>query len=211
MYSIEDGKIFIRNARKAIEIYLNKRKIFFPDEIRRYSEKKGTFTTIKKYKTKELRGCIGFPYPIYPLWKALILSAISAAVEDPRFEPMKLEELKECIIEINILNEPELIIVEKPEDYLKNIKIGRDGLIVQYKNFSGLLLPEVPVEERWNEREFISYTCLKAGLPPDAWLKLPIKVYRFSSQIFREKTPEGEVEEVKLQIWDNWCISNNKI
>ncbi|MEM0379503.1 MAG: TIGR00296 family protein, partial [Nanopusillaceae archaeon] len=127
MYSLEDGKIFVKTARKVIENYLKTGKTIFPEEIKKYSEKRGIFTTIKKYKNNELRGCIGFPYPIYPLWKALVLSAISAATEDPRFEPLKLEELKEVIIEINILSEPELIKVDNPEDYVKNIKIGRDG------------------------------------------------------------------------------------
>ncbi|MEM1634538.1 MAG: TIGR00296 family protein [Nanopusillaceae archaeon] len=198
MYSLEDGKIFVKTARKVIENYLKTGKTIFPEEIKKYSEKRGIFTTIKKYKNNELRGCIGFPYPIYPLWKALVLSAISAATEDPRFEPLKLEELKEVIIEINILSEPELIKVDNPEDYVKNIKIGRDGLIVKYGIFSGLLLPEVPVEEKWNEIEFLNYTCIKAGLPPNAWLTMPVKIYKFTSQIFREKSPEGEIEEVIL-------------
>lgn len=198
MYSLEDGKIFIKIAREVIENYLKNKEIIFPETIKKYEEKRGVFTTIKKYKNNELRGCIGFPYPVYPLWKALVLSAISAATEDPRFKPLELKELDEIIIEINILSEPELIKVNSPEEYPEKIKIGRDGLIVKYGIFSGLLLPEVPVEEKWNETEFLSYTCLKAGLPPNAWLKLPVKIYRFSSQIFREKYPKGEVEEVKL-------------
>jgi len=199
MYSLEDGKIFVKTARIVIEHYLKTGETIFPEEIKKYNEKRGVFTTIKNYKNNELRGCIGFPFPIYPLWKALVLSSISAATEDPRFEPMKIEELEKCIIEISILSEPEIIKVENPEDYPNNIEIGKHGLIVQYGIYSGLLLPEVAVEENWDEYTFLSYTCLKAGLPPDAWLKLPVKIYRFTSQIFREVEPKGEVIEVKLK------------
>jgi len=199
MYSLKDGEIFVKTAREVITHYLKTKEIMFPEKIKKYNEKRGVFTTIKGYKNDELRGCIGFPFPIYPLWKALVLSSISAATEDPRFEPLKIEELDECIIEVNILSEPEIVKVENPEDYPKHIEIGKHGLIVQYGIYSGLLLPEVAVENGWDPYTFLSYTCLKAGLLPDCWLKLPVRVYRFTSQIFREKEPNGEVIEVKLK------------
>ncbi|RIB35609.1 MAG: AMMECR1 domain-containing protein [Candidatus Nanoclepta minutus] len=199
MYSLKEGEMFVKTSRKVIKHYLETKEIIFPEEIKKYEEKRGVFTTIKNFRTKDLRGCIGFPFPIYPLWKALVLSSISAATEDPRFEPMKIEELNECAIEINILSEPEIIKVENPEDYPKHIEIGKHGIIVQYGIYSGLLLPEVAVENNWDEYTFLSYTCLKAGLPPDSWIKLPIKIYRFTSQIFQEIEPEGEVIEIKLK------------
>lgn len=195
-YSLEDGKIFIKAAREVIKEFLEKRKIIYPEYLKKYNEKAGVFVTVRK--NKELRGCIGFPKPIYPLWKSLVLSSIYAATEDPRFEPLKIDEFNNITIEINILTEPELIRVKNPEEYPNKIKIGEDGLLLEYGIYSGILLPEVPIEEGWSEIEFLSYLCLKSGLPPDCWIKYPVKIYKFQSQIFREKEPNGDVEEVKL-------------
>lgn len=197
-YTLRDGEIFIKVARKAIDFYLRSKKIVYPEEIKKYNEKTGVFVTLRTYPEKELRGCIGFPRPVYPLWKSLVLSAISAATEDPRFPPVKADEMNRIIVEINILTEPQLIEVKDPSEYPEKIEIGKDGLIVEYGPYSGLLLPEVPVEENWDEITFLSYTCLKAGLPPDCWIKLPVKIYKFQSVIFREKEPNGEVEMVDL-------------
>jgi len=196
-YTLDDGKIFVKTARKVIEHYIKTKEIIYPEEIKKYNEKVGVFTTLKI--KNNLRGCIGFPRPIYPLWKALVLSSVYAATEDPRFPPLTLEELNKTTIEINILTEPELIKVNDPSEYPEKIEIGKDGLIVEYGIYSGLLLPEVPVEEGWDEITFLSYTCLKAGLPPDCWLKLPVKIYKFQSQIFKEIEPNGEIIEVKLR------------
>ncbi len=199
MYSLKEGELFVKTARKAIEHYLKEKEIIFPEEIKKYNEKRGIFTTIKRFKDDELRGCIGFPFPIYPLWKSLVLSAVYAATEDPRFKPLSIEELKDVIIEINILSEPELIKVGNNEEYPNYIEVGEHGIIVQYGIHSGLLLPEVAIENGWDSITFLSYTCLKAGLPPEAWIKYPIKVYRFTTQIFKEVEPNGKVIEVKLK------------
>jgi len=197
VYTINDGLIFIKTARKVIEHYLKNKEVIYPEEIKKYNEKSGVFTTLRI--NNNLRGCIGFPRPIYPLWKALVLSSIYASTEDPRFPPMTIEELNKATIEVSILTEPVLIKVNDPLEYPNKIEIGKDGLIVEYGIYSGLLLPEVPVEEGWDEITFLSYTCLKAGLPPDCWLKLPVKIYKFQSQIFREIEPNGDVIEVKLR------------
>lgn len=196
-YTIEEGKLFVKTAREVIEYYLKYREIIYPEEIKRYEEKRGVFTTLKI--GNELRGCIGFPRPIYPLYKSLVLSAIAAATEDPRFEELKLEELNKITIEVSILTEPELIEVKSPEEYLDKIEIGKDGLLLEYGIYSGLFLPEVPIEENWDKIQYLSYLCLKAGLEPDCWLKYKIKLYKFQTQIFREKEPNGEVEEVILR------------
>ncbi len=199
LYSLEDGRTFVRSARTIIKNYLIKKDIFYPEELLKYEEKVGVFTTLKKYSNNSLRGCIGFPKPIYPLYKALALSAIHAAVDDPRFEPLSLEELDNIIIEINILTEPRLIVVNNPEEYLEKIKIGEDGLLLEYKIYSGLLLPEVAVEEEWDVKTFLDYLCIKAGLYKDCWKTLPVKIYKFQSQIFAEKEPNGEIIEIKLK------------
>ena len=84
-----------------------------------------------KHGEKELRGCIGYPYPTSPLVEAVIDSAINAATEDPRFEPMSLEELGKVVFEVSVLTPPEPVEVENPKEYLSKIKVGEDGLIVE--------------------------------------------------------------------------------
>jgi uncharacterized protein (TIGR00296 family) len=194
----EDGNFLVKLARKSIEEYLKSGiKIEYPKEIdKKLLEKKGVFVTLKNSKNDfELRGCIGYPYPIKPLAEALIDSAIEAATNDPRFYPVSLEELKnEVVIEVSVLTTPKLIVVENPKDYPKHIKIGEDGLIVERGFHKGLLLPQVAVEWNWNEEDFLSNCCMKAGLQPDYWLLKGTKVYKFQAIIFEEKTPNGKVE-----------------
>jgi len=140
-----------------------------------------------------LRGCIGYPLPIKKLSDAVIDSAIAAAVEDPRFPPINLSELNNLIFEITVLTPPIEISVEKHEDYLSAIKVGRDGLIVENKQFSGLLLPQVPKEYGWNIEEFLSHTSEKAGLEKNAWKDQDTKVSRFEGIIFKEESPNGKI------------------
>jgi uncharacterized protein (TIGR00296 family) len=89
--------------------------------------------------------------------------------------------------------------VSKPKEYVKEVVIGRDGLIVETSYTKGLLLPQVPVEWKWKVDEFLSHTCMKAGLLPDCWLKEDTKIYKFSAEIFVEVEPKGEVVEKRLK------------
>ena len=147
---------------------------------------------------KELRGCIGYPYPTSPLVEAVIDSAINAATGDPRFYPLSLEELDKVVFEVSVLTPPELVQAANPKEYISKIKVGEDGLIIE-KDFSkGLLLPQVPVEWGWCEEEFLCQCCVKAGLPPDSWLIKGVKLYKFKAIIFEEETPSGEVKRLKL-------------
>ena len=109
----------------------------------------------------------------------------------------------EIIIEITILTEPELMIVNNPKDYLNLIKIGRDGLIIKKGFFSGLLLPQVPVEQNWNKEDFLSNICLKANLSSDSWLDKNTQIFKFQGQIFSELTPNGEIREKIINGSDN--------
>ncbi|MEE9224169.1 MAG: TIGR00296 family protein, partial [Thermoplasmata archaeon] len=115
-----------------------------------------------------------------------------------RFPRLTSEELDRVTIEVSILTSPEQIEVSKATEYPKRIKIGNDGLIVEKGPYRGLLLPQVAVERKWNEEEFLSQTCMKAGLPPDAWLDKDTKIFKFNSRIFGEISPGGEVEEKTL-------------
>jgi len=200
--NIEEGKFLIQLARNAVKEYLETRKyIKAPENTpRTLLEHCGVFVTINSLKKgeKELRGCIGYPYPTNPLAEAVIDSAINAATQDPRFYPLSLSELGEVIFEVSVLTPPEAIEVKKPEEYLFKIKVGEDGLIVEKGIFKGLLLPQVPVEWGWCEEEFLCQCCVKAGLPPDSWLTKGAKIHKFTAIIFEEKTPKGEVKRKLL-------------
>ena len=117
---------------------------------------------------------------------------------DPRFLPLVEGELDKIIIEVTVLTKPELIEVNRPKEYLSAIEIGRDGLIVEQGFYKGLLLPQVPVEQGWGKEEFLSNTCMKAGLLTDAWFDDQTKIYKFSGQIFTEIEPKGKIEEKNL-------------
>ncbi|MEM5778393.1 MAG: TIGR00296 family protein [Candidatus Aenigmatarchaeota archaeon] len=177
----------LKLAREAIETYVKtSKKIPIPNEYpKELNKKKGVFVTIYK-RPKELRGCIGLPYPQKPLIEGIIEAAIEAC-EDPRFEPLKEEELKDIFIEVSILTKPELIKVKNPKDYLKEIKIGKHGLILINGSYGGLFLPQVPVEQNWNCEEYLENLCYKAGLTSDAWLDPLTRIYRFETKIFSEK------------------------
>lgn len=186
MLSEDEGKFLVKLARKAIETFIKERKkLNVPEDTPpTLKEEMGAFVTLNKDSL--LRGCIGYPEPIAPLVNAVIDVAISAAVNDPRFPPVTVNELDDLKVEVSVLTKPKLIEVERPEDYIDNIKIGEDGLIIERGPYKGLLLPQVAVEWGWNVEEFLYNTCVKAGLTADCWLYPDVKVYKFSSQIFNE-------------------------
>lgn len=179
-------------AREAVECAVKDKTMEDVKVPNIFKRKSGVFVTINTYPSKELRGCIGYPEPHFSLVDALMNSAKSAT-SDPRFPRLREDELKNVVVEVSLLTPPELIKVKKPKDYLKEVVIGNDGLIVEKGHFRGLLLPQVPVEWRWTVDEFLSHTCMKAGLTPDAWLDEDTKIYKFSAEIFMETEPKGEV------------------
>ncbi|MGA2523222.1 MAG: TIGR00296 family protein [Candidatus Bathyarchaeia archaeon] len=201
--SIDEGKFLINLARNTVKEYLENGKTLKPpkDTPKKMFELCGVFVTINSIKNgeKELRGCIGYPYPSSPLVEAVIDSAINAATEDPRFCPISIDELLKVVFEVSVLTPPEPVEVDNPKEYIKKIKVGEDGLIVGRGPYKGLLLPQVPVEWGWCEEEFLCQCCVKAGLPPDSWLTKDAKIYKFRAIIFAEETPLGEVKRLSLR------------
>lgn len=199
MLAIKDGEKAVKLAREIVERYTRKEEL---PKLKKYSgvfdEKRGVFVTINTYPTHNLRGCIGIPEPIMPLKNAIKEAAVSAT-HDPRFPPLKENELENIVIEITILTKPQLVKVNKPQEYLEKIKIGRDGLIAEQGFYRGLLLPQVPVEQGWDVEEFLSHTCWKAGLPFDAWFDENTKIYKFEGQIFTEVKPKNGIVEKKIR------------
>jgi len=161
----------------------------------RLMEKCGVFVTLNSVHSgeKALRGCIGLPYPTTPLTQAVIDAALSAAMRDPRFPPVTLDELDNIVFEVSVLTPPERVEVEKTTEYPSKIKVGRDGLVVERSYCTGLLLPQVPVEFNWGAEEFLCQCSMKAGLPPDSWLLKGSKIYRFQAIIFEEVSPKGQI------------------
>lgn len=200
MLSLEQGKFLVKLARQAIATALYSNEVLSPpvdvDEV--LKERRGVFVTLHEQLEgeKALRGCIGIPYPVKPLIEATIESALNAAFRDPRFPPLEADELDKIIVEVSVLTPPQIIEVSDPKEYPAHIVIGRDGLLVESEWQRGLLLPQVAVEHGFDAVNFLDQTCLKAGLPKDAWRRGKVKVYAFQSQIFTETEPGGEVVEV---------------
>ncbi len=198
MLTKSEGEMAVKLARKAIEECLKKGKKIKPDNMPQvFREKRGVFVTLNTKKdSKTLRGCIGRPYPVMPLGEAIIASAINAAIEDPRFDPVLKDEINDIVIEVTVLTVPKPF-KEKPRDIPDKIVIGRDGLIVATDRCQGLLLPQVAIEHGFDSVEFLCQTSMKAGLMPDAWIN-GANVYCFEGQIFEELEPGGEIREKVL-------------
>lgn len=163
-----------------------------------FDERRGVFVTLKLHPSGHLRGCIGYPLPVHPLRLAVPRVAAAAAVDDPRFPPVSAREWPHVRLEISILTAPELVDGTSPSDRANAILVGRDGLIVEADGETGLLLPQVAVEEGWDAETFLSATSEKAGLDRDAWKRPDSVVYRFRAEVFAEDAPGGTVEAVAL-------------
>ena len=195
MVSLAQAKKLIKIAKDAISAYFKGKLLEVPENLQKeFNGKKGVF--VSTYIKEELAGCIGFPEPIFPLWLAVRKAAVSAAFKDPRFPPLNKAQFKDIRVELTVLTEPKVIEVKDPKEYLKKIKIGKDGLMVKDEFGSGLLLPQVPVEWGWNAEEFLNQTCIKAGLDPNCWCNTKRNVYKFQGQVFTEE--KGKIVEKKL-------------
>ena len=196
--SDEDGKVLVKMARSVVTEYItNNNKVFDQAFEEKFSFDAGVFVTIND--KSGLRGCIGFPLAVKKLSDALSDAAIAAATDDPRFPSIAQNELNDLVFEVTVLSETEEISSNSPNEIIHAIKIGRDGLIVEKDFQSGLLLPQVPVEQNWNVENFLNHTCHKAGLPNDSWKDKTTKISKFQGVIFREILPNGEIIQEKLQ------------
>jgi uncharacterized protein (TIGR00296 family) len=194
-YSDENGVFLVKLARQTVDDYVTHRtRPEVPENVpESLRAKSGVFVTLNSITGKHvtLRGCIGRPYPTQPLVEATIDSAIDAAVNDPRFPPVKSAELDNVLVELSVLTPPRKIQYKDPQELLELVEVGRDGLIVSRGMWRGLLLPQVPVEWEWNTRQFLEHTCNKAGLPLDAWKDPKTEFMSFQAEIFGEDSPRG--------------------
>lgn len=182
MLSKEDGAQLIKLAKEAVKSYFKEQSPKVSKEIKsKFSMNAGVFVTLNK--GKQLRGCIGYIKAHLPLWDAVINAARNAAFEDLRFPPTTEQELKDITFEISVLTEPKPL---QKKSILKQIEIGRHGLIVERGIYTGLLLPQVFTEFRVDAESALEMTCEKAGLPTQAWKDADTKIYCFECQIFKE-------------------------
>ncbi|HVP95275.1 MAG TPA: TIGR00296 family protein [Methanoregulaceae archaeon] len=180
----DEGELAVKIARETVEAVVQSKTPSLPHLPAIFSEKRGVFVTITK--GGDLRGCIGFPYPVIPLKEGLPGAAASAALEDPRFPPVRPHELSGLSIEVTVLTPPEPMTVP-PLERPAHVIVGKHGLIVRFSGRSGLLLPQVATEYAWDSAVFLHHTCMKAGLPGDCWKNPAAEVLTFEGQIFHEQ------------------------
>lgn len=176
-------------ARSSIEHYLIKRNILKVEiseltELKKlnpsYFEKMGCFVTLKTLEG-ELRGCIGLIESDRALIDNVIEYAVVASQEDPRFPPVEKKELSELTLEISVMGKVEKVLE------LESIVVGKHGLIMKQGRRKGLLLPQVSVEWGWNLTQFLEHTCMKAGLPREAYKDPSTEIFYFTAEVFSEK------------------------
>jgi AmmeMemoRadiSam system protein A len=175
----QDGKVLLQTAREAIGARLALRSPHYPAPTAALSARCGAFVTLKA--DGQLRGCIGHITGSRGLVETIKEVALSSAFEDPRFSPLRAEEWDRVRLEISVLSPFEEI------TDLNRIEVGVHGIMIRRGGHSGLLLPQVAAEQGWNRDAFLSHTCLKAGLPRDAWSLPQTRIEIFSAQVFAEK------------------------
>lgn len=165
-------------------VYASIRQNLFPEEkivlpeppTDKLKERLGAFVCIKA--GGRLRGCIGHVVGEYPLAETVARMAKSAAFEDPRFPPLSRKEFNKIEVEISILSP-----IEECQDPAK-VVVGRHGLVIRKGPYSGLLLPQVPVEWGWDRETFLRHTAMKAGLPAEAWKDPETRILWFEAEVF---------------------------
>jgi len=172
----------LRLAHEAILSVLDQREMPPCEPSSHLSELRGAFTTL--HLVHKLRGCVGYPNAIVPLYRTVIETARAAAFDDPRFAPLTLTEAREVRVSLSVLSPLEPILAEE-------VEVGRHGLVVSLNGYRGLLLPQVPVEHGWNRVTFLEQTCRKAGLPTNAWREGEGAIIEaFTAEVFRDEDPE---------------------
>ena len=175
-YSAEERATLLRLAHRSIESALQGLELDLTPPADHLAEYRGAFTTL--HLDGKLRGCIGYVFPTQSLYGTVAETARAAAFDDPRFHPVELQEAPRLKVEISVLSP---LRPAAPED----VVVGKHGLVVRHGNRRGLLLPQVPVEWDWDRETFLAQTCLKAGLPSDAWLR-GAELQVFTAEVFGE-------------------------
>jgi AmmeMemoRadiSam system protein A len=188
----EKGEL-MRIARQSVETSVRDRREYAPPapSSEALNQERGAFVTLKE--RGNLRGCIGYVAPIKPLYITVRDVARFAALEDTRFRPVAAGELGALEYEISVLSPMRRILDTK------EITVGQHGLLIRKGRYEGLLLPQVPVEEKWDRAEFLQQVCIKAGLPQRAWQDAEADLFRFTALVFGESTLEPLIPAAPAQ------------
>jgi AmmeMemoRadiSam system protein B/AmmeMemoRadiSam system protein A len=180
----EEKEELMTIARKSVDTAVKERKLFecSAGGHEALARDRGAFVTLKE--KGQLRGCIGYIAPTKPLCLTVRDVAALAALKDSRFPPVSAAELGQLEYEISVLSP-----LRRVSD-IKEIKIGRDGLVIWKGDAEGILLPQVPTEFGWDRKTFLEQICAKAGLPTNAWQDEGADLFTFSALVFGENTPE---------------------
>lgn len=177
--SIADQKLLLQVARDSIQAHLKDRPApAVTSDSPVLCEARGAFVSL--HRQGRLRGCIGYLEAVKPLLQTVREMAAAAAFHDPRFRPLRLEELPDLEIEISVLSPMKLI------NSTDEIEVGKHGLYMVKGPYRGLLLPQVATEYRWDRLTFLEQTSCKAGMPPDAWKNPRTQIYIFTADIFSD-------------------------
>jgi AmmeMemoRadiSam system protein A len=181
----EERAELLRVARTSLEVHLAGRGPYQPNPTTpTLAEHRGAFVTLHRARDGELRGCVGMMRSEESLVRTVARMAVSAGVDDGRFMPVTPEELSELQIEISALGSLKPI---RPDD----VEIGRHGLLISHRGHRGVLLPQVPVEHEWDRETFLEHTCIKAGLPPEAWREDDADLLGFTAEVFGDEMKPG--------------------
>ena len=175
-FSPDERSLLLRVAHEAIAAALDRRELSLASPSAHLAEPRGAFTTL--YYRGGLRGCVGYVFPVTPLYRTIAETARGAAFDDSRFSPVTRDEAPELKVSLSVLSPPQPIEADQ-------IEIGRHGLLVTLGLHRGLLLPQVPVEHKWDRVQFLEQTCRKAGLPLHAW-QTGAKLEAFTAEIFAD-------------------------
>ncbi len=175
-YSPEERISLLQIAHESVLSLLEGREISLLTPAEHLLRPRGVFTTL--YLDTKLRGCVGYPTAIMSLYRAVMETARAAAVDDPRFLPITLDEARAIQVSLSVLSPLAPI---APEE----VEVGRHGLVISEGTHRGLLLPQVPVEQGWDRVTFLEQTCRKAGLPPRAWQQ-EARIEAFTAEVFAD-------------------------
>ena len=187
--SPEEQKILLGDARESIASKLEGRQPRYSQEAIKskvLQEPCGAFVTLHKLdkagdpEGRSLRGCIGSMTARLPLIETVRVMAREAAFGDPRFPPLGQSEFGQCHIEISALSP--MSVCPDPQQ----VKVGVHGLFLIRAGRSGVLLPQVPLEQGWNLQEYLDYICIKAGLPEGSYDAPDATLYTFTAVVFGE-------------------------
>jgi len=175
-FSSDERDLLLRLAHEAISSTLEQREISLVPPSRHLAEARGAFTTL--YYRGDLRGCVGYVFPVTSLYRTVVESARGAAFDDSRFSPVTRDQAPELRVALSVLSPLQPVQAEQ-------VEIGRHGLLISLGYCRGLLLPQVPAEQGWDRITFLEQTCRKAGLPLDAW-KTGAKLEAFTAEVFAD-------------------------